>query len=92
MRVDRKDTGQGPFLVVINSLVLEEAQQREIFRGDPQALREENGFITMCAHCRRTRVPKAVEVWVWIPDLVRRMPMDVSHGICAVCFDIHYGK
>jgi hypothetical protein len=33
-----------------------------------------------------------VEVWVWIPDLVRRMPMDVSHGICAVCFDIHYGK
>jgi hypothetical protein len=92
MRVDRKVTGQGPFLVVINSLVLEEAQQREIFRGDPQALREENGFITMCAHCRRTRVPNAVEVWVWIPDLVRRMPMDVSHGICAVCFDIHYGK
>jgi hypothetical protein len=78
--------------VVINSLVLEQEQQRQAFRDDSQALREENGLITMCSHCRRTRLPNAVDTWVWIPDLVRRMPMDVSHGICPVCFDIHYGE
>jgi hypothetical protein len=92
LHVNRKQTDRGSFLIAINSLVLEEAQQRRAFRDDTQALREENGLITMCCHCRRTRIPDAEDNWVWIPDLVRRMPMHVSHGICRVCFDIHYGK
>jgi hypothetical protein len=92
MHVSRKDAGRGSFLVVINSLVVEQARQRRGFAGDAKAMRQENGLIIMCSHCRRTRVPGAADLWVWIPDFVRRTPSEVSHGICFVCFDIHYGK
>jgi hypothetical protein len=96
MHVARKDTtGEGSFLVVVNSLILEAAQresgQPTASEYDFQALQEDNGFITMCSHCRRTRVPNAADRWVWVPDLVRKMPRSVSHGLCLVCFNIHYG-
>lgn len=91
MHVARKTSpDQSPFLVVINSLVLEQAQQRPGIHYDMSALREKNGLITMCSHCRRTRLPED-DSWVWVPELVRRMPREVSHGICAVCFEIYYG-
>ena len=96
MHVVRKDiTGEGSFLVIVNSLIFETAQretaQRPAMNSDFQALYEDNGFITMCSHCRRTRVPNAGDHWVWVPDFVRRMPRHVSHGLCLFCFGIHYG-
>jgi hypothetical protein len=93
MHVKRKNVPNGgSFLVVINSLVLEEPHQSPDIRYDTAELREKNGFVTMCTHCRRTRLPHAVDCWVWAPELVRRMPLEVSHGICSVCFDIYYGR
>jgi hypothetical protein len=93
MHVMRKDVpNDGPFLVVVNSLLLEEPRQSQGVAYDTRALREKNGFVTMCAHCRRTRLPHAADCWVWAPGLVRSMPLEVSHGICPVCFDIYYGN
>ena len=92
MRVKRTKADQGLCLVVTNTLILEQAQQRQEFRDDTQELRDENGLITMCCHCRRTRIPNAELAWEWIPGLVHEPPRSVSHGICQVCFDIHYKK
>ncbi len=80
----------GAGLVVINSLALEE-NFPEGFGEDGKDLRDENGLITMCAHCRRTQIPES-DKWRWIPDLVRQMPLSVSHGLGAICFDLHYGS
>jgi hypothetical protein len=92
MSVMRKDVPSGrAYLVILNSQVHEAPHRRLRIRADFEELREENGLITMCAHCRRTRIPNAGESWVWIEELVRRMPPEVSSGLCPVCFDIHYG-
>jgi hypothetical protein len=32
------------------------------------------------------------DLWLWIPELVRKMPLEVSHGICSVCFYVYYEK
>ncbi len=90
MQVTRTYDDRLPCLVVKNSLLLEQEHERGDFRDDSQALRQGNGLIMMCCHCRKTRLPNAVDSWVWIPDLVRSMPQGVSHGICLACFEIHY--
>jgi hypothetical protein len=91
MHVMRKKTaGQGSRLAIVNSPVSEVARRPSEARYDLAALREENGLVTMCSHCRRTRLPGQEARWVWLPDLVREMPREVSHGICPVCFDLHY--
>lgn len=92
MHLARKYTkDRAEYLVIVNSLVREEAQAPPDVHRELEELCEPNGFITMCSHCRRTRTPGAGECWLWLPDLVRRMPPEVSHGLCPVCFDIHYG-
>ena len=92
MHIKRKDTGKGTFLVVMNSEILEETHPAPDARYDIDGFQDDNGLITMCAHCRRTRLPQSTDTWVWAPELVRRMPPEVSHGICSVCFDIYYGR
>ncbi|MGD1070378.1 MAG: hypothetical protein ABSB15_09580 [Bryobacteraceae bacterium] len=82
----------GSFAVVINSLVLEEPHRSPDAPYNTEALRDKNGLVTMCTHCRRTLLPQSLDTWVWAPDLVRKMPLNVSHGICPVCFDIYYGR
>ncbi len=93
MSVQRLDVaGESSFLLVVNSLLVEEPFERPSALYSSDALRQEDGLITMCCHCRRTRVPGGEDLWVWVPGLVREMPPDVSHGICPICFDIHYGQ
>ena len=92
MFIARKDIpGEGRFLLVVNSLVVEEEQPYEAAPFDAPALQERDGSFTMCSHCRRTRVPGAGDNRVGVPDLVRGMPAAVTHGICSVCFVLHYG-
>jgi hypothetical protein len=86
MRVRRADT----HLVVINSLALEQEYEDYGFPGDLQALQDDNGIVTMCCHCRKTRLPNAVNLWVRIPGFVNKMPPLVSHGICSDCFSTYY--
>jgi len=93
MFMARRDVpGQGPGLIVVNSLVFEDEHPYQAFPFDAKVLREENGYFRMCCHCRRTRMPGTVNHWVWVPDLVRDPPSTVSHGICQVCFGLHFGR
>jgi hypothetical protein len=92
----KKPPNKPPMLFVMNSLVIEESiEESHRSPGSPfsfERFRDHNGLISMCCHCRRTRLRDKENSWVWVPELVRRMPLDVSHGICPVCFDLHYLK
>jgi hypothetical protein len=93
MHVMRKDVpGEGLFLVIVNSLVLEKAHDKPKVRFDQRILRQENGLITMCSHCRRVNLPKVRDGWVWVPEVVAKMPQEVSHSLCPVCFDVYYNS
>jgi hypothetical protein len=93
MLVARKNlAGPNPSLIIINSLVVETPHSEPDLPVDVSDMREPNGLITMCCHCRRTRLPKADNRWVWVPSLVRRMPRDASHGICEICYQLHYER
>jgi len=82
---------RGSLLVIVNSLILEAEIPDPGMHYGFRELRDENGLITMCSHCRRTRKPGSGDRWMWVPELVREMPPDVSHGLCSICFHIHYG-
>jgi hypothetical protein len=91
MHVARKNlAGRNPWLIVMNSLVVETPHSEPGHQFEISYLRDANGLITMCCHCRRTRLPKTDDRWVWVPSLVRQMPSRVSHGICEVCYQLHY--
>ncbi|HWE48642.1 MAG TPA: PAS domain-containing protein [Bryobacteraceae bacterium] len=92
MSVRREGEKSNLYLVVSNSLVLERDIQTPEFRDDSETLREDNGLLIMCCHCRKSKVPGTVDAWVWIPEFVQKMPLRVSHGICAACFGLHYTR
>ena len=91
MHVARAGAPGREFLLVVNSLVLERPHDEPAFEAPYADLLEKNGLITMCSHCRRTRLPGDEERCVWIPRLVRETPGKVSHGICRICFELYYG-
>jgi hypothetical protein len=72
------------FLVVTNSLRLERPHDHvAIAANDADYVHD--GVIRMCANCRRVRVVGSIERWDWVPDYVRTMRPNVSHGLCAAC-------
>jgi PAS domain-containing protein len=79
-------------LIIVNSLEFEQPHQYPPGLEDLRSYRDRNGIVTMCCHCRRTKRPEALEVWDWVPEFVREGPARVSHGLCAPCFQIHYGR
>jgi hypothetical protein len=52
----------------------------------------ENGILTMCSHCRRTRRigAAAAPVWDWVPEYLANPPGRVSHGLCRNCRAFFY--
>lgn len=91
MHVTRMElVNHAPFLVAIHSMIVEGPMSRTAHAYTPEKYKNEFGLITMCAHCRRTLVPDSKNVWVWVPELLQRMTGDVSHGLCQVCFGVHY--
>ena len=79
-------------LVVLNSLLVEKPHPNRPVGWDASLFLDKAGIITMCCHCRRTRLAFGQEEWVWAPFLVRALPENVSHGICPPCAQIHYGE
>ncbi len=50
-----------------------------------------NGYLTMCAHCRRVRGPSGE--WTTVENaLGARFGLFVSHGICCDCIPIYFGE
>jgi len=44
-----------------------------------------DGFVVMCANCRRSQRPRRVHEWDWVPEFVEHPPAMVSHGLCHLC-------
>ncbi len=48
------------------------------------------GYITMCAHCRRTRRLESRDTWDWVPRFLRETGRKVTHGLCPRCIAYLY--
>jgi hypothetical protein len=80
-------------LVVVHSLMVESPHsdnERETRTPSRGAYSDQDGIVTMCCECRRTRRTGQAPVWDWVPAYVERMPEKVSHGICDVCLNVSY--
>lgn len=78
-------------LIIINSLKVEKTLTTQ---NTPLCLdetyRQEDGFIVQCCQCRKTQQAINKDIWEWIPGFVEKMPANVSHSICPICFDYYY--
>ena len=49
-----------------------------------------DGFFHQCVHCRRMRRTDDINIWDWLPELVRRPRLNTSHGLCQPCYAFYY--
>jgi len=71
-------------LFVIHSLRVETLHTRAVHGPDPQIYLRD-GFVHMCANCRRVENPHGSERWDWVPAWLHQPPDNVSHGLCGPC-------
>ena len=76
--------------VFVHSRLIERPHTWPAVDGIESAYRCRDGLIHMCCNCRRARCQESAR-WDWVPDFVRKRPLDVSHGICSFCRDWLYG-
>lgn len=84
-------------LLVENSLLIERLHgaDREAVAANAAQYVDENGILTMCCHCRRTRrlaSEKPFETWDWVPEFIVNAPGSVSHGLCRMCYAYFYPR
>ena len=82
----------GDGYVVVNSLSVERphSAERTACEAIDAVYQNQHGITTMCCHCHRTRVAVSKTDWHWVPEYVERLPVSISHTICAVCLSVHY--
>lgn len=76
-------------VIIINSLHVEkpiEIEKKILL----DAYRQETNYINQCSNCRRTQSSVNTQVWDWVPDFITKMPEDISHTICPICFDYYW--
>jgi len=77
------------YLLVENSLRVERPHgpERPAMPANPALYLSEQGILTLCCHCRRTRrIDSAANpVWDWVPAHLVDPPGPVSHGLCRNC-------
>jgi hypothetical protein len=44
----------------------------------------------MCCECRRTCRVNQPDTWDWVPDYLKKTPVLITHGLCAMCADLLY--
>jgi len=79
-------------LIVVNSHLRQRMvplPQHEASGSDAD-YRFQDGFLCMCAHCRRTRRSNNADVWDWVPRFVGRPGPKVRHELCPRCTAYHY--
>jgi hypothetical protein len=84
--------GVGEGLLVVNHLRLEEGceVQPPLTEAERRSYISPDGFVTMCANCRKTRRSDDATTWNWIPDFLRDRSLKVSHGLCPRCISHLY--
>jgi hypothetical protein len=74
-------------LCVVSSLVVD--VPHPAVPHAPDEIYAVDGFVTMCAHCRRTSNPRTL-LWDWVPAYVASMPSNASHGMCPTCMEFYF--
>lgn len=78
---------EGSRLVVVNATIVEMPHERlDHVVGAKYVV---DGFVTMCAWCRRTFDAEGRR-WDWVSAYVARMPAHASHGLCPACLEFYY--
>lgn len=68
------------------------AERYPIGPPDEARFRQPEGVILQCGGCRRVKVAgPPTPVWEYVPEWVVTPRQDISHGICEVCREVHYG-
>lgn len=81
-------------MLALNSLVAEMpiSDTYTVARPDEVRYRQANGLLLQCGGCRRVHVAgTAPRVWELVPEYLEEPRRDVSHGLCELCREIHYG-
>ncbi len=76
-------------LLIVNSLVKEEPYGMNDRKPLEALYRQPNGFIKQCCNCRRVQRANDPETWDWVPAWVEKLPENVTHSFCYVCFDFY---
>jgi hypothetical protein len=80
-----------PGLFVMNSLRVERVHESPVCAAIESGYRRPDGFIVMCASCRRTRRPlPGPHMWDWVPAFVENFPPRTTHGVCLPCKELYY--
>jgi hypothetical protein len=77
-------------LFVMNSLIVEHPHRIAAAAPVHESYRRADGFIVMCASCRRTRRSGRPERWDWVPAFVDECPPEATHGVCLLCRELYY--
>lgn len=79
----------GKGVVILNSLQVEkEIEDNNDFLNDNYL--QDTGFINQCSNCRSTQSATDLNRWDWLPDYITKIPKNMSHTICPICFDYYW--
>jgi hypothetical protein len=76
-------------VLTVNSRV-QEVPHRDEGQDSEASCVDQNGIVTTCSHSWRTQNVRHMEHWDWVPGFLgddRR----ITHGLCPVCVNYHYG-
>ena len=82
------------YLMIENSLFVE--RPHGPIDGGPASFDvsyvDDDGFITMCANCRRTLAFDfhGRTCWHWVPSYLVSAPAPICHGLCSTCLAYYY--
>lgn len=67
------------------------AQRYDPAPPDPARHGDTFGLILQCCGCRRVQV-RDEQLWEFVPAYVAQRQGAISHGVCAVCLELFYGR
>jgi hypothetical protein len=76
--------------LLIRNAVLHSYPSKQI-PADLGRFRDSHGIFNLCSHCRKANVVGTDE-WLWVPQLLASKDLKISHGLCGVCLQYHYGN
>lgn len=80
-------------LIVVNSMQIEyppSISQHSAINMTSDGYTDAYGLITGCTHCKRVRRVADSRQWDSVPQWKQTMPANMSHSLCAICYDYFY--
>ncbi|MBL0065665.1 MAG: hypothetical protein IPP38_11765 [Bacteroidetes bacterium] len=83
----------GDGIIIVNGIRIEKPFDEDFRPTSKHPISEyldANGFIAQCSNCRKTQRVSDLKFWDWVPAFVKKMPENVSHSICPICYDYYW--